>query len=195
MVERANKFAGKCGICGQTVEAGAGILTGRPGSWGVKHAPSKWIGSPVSGGFVGGCPEKVEAPAPVEEKADPERGVYVTATGQLVRVAIARGSRKAYGLTWHARGATSGEWKYEGRAILSQIVRPVTADEAAAFGHDAGQCIYCGLSLDDARSVAMGYGPTCAKNYGLPWGNKRQAVKVPTKAEAIAESLSLDLGA
>jgi len=189
MTERANKFAGKCRVCGQTVEAGAGLLTGRPGAWTVQHAAPKWVGSPVSGGFVGGCPEKVEAPAPVEAVADPERGVYVTATGQLVRVQLARGSRKAYGLTWHARGGHSGEWKYEGRAILAQIVRPISAEEAALFGHDAGQCVFCSLSLDDDRSVAMGYGPVCARNYGLPWGNKRQAVKVPGKAEAIAESV------
>jgi hypothetical protein len=30
-------------------------------------------------------------------------------------------------------------------------------------------CCYCGRLLNDPRSVRWGYGPTCAKNLGLPW--------------------------
>lgn len=55
-VPRANKHAGECGVCGEQVEAGAGLLTGQPGSWGVKHTHAEWKGSPVSGRYVGGCP-------------------------------------------------------------------------------------------------------------------------------------------
>ena len=55
---RANKFAGDCASCGLNVPAGAGILTGsRAAGWTVKHAAARWHGSPVSGRYVGGCPE------------------------------------------------------------------------------------------------------------------------------------------
>jgi uncharacterized protein DUF6011 len=32
-----------------------------------------------------------------------------------------------------------------------------------------GNCIFCGLPLKDTRSTANGYGPICAKHFGLPW--------------------------
>lgn len=44
---RANKYAGKCGLCGGQVAEGAGLLTGQRGSWGVSHKP-------------GECPERVD---------------------------------------------------------------------------------------------------------------------------------------
>jgi hypothetical protein len=28
--------------------------------------------------------------------------------------------------------------------------------------------------LNDARSIAVGYGPVCAEKFGLPWGETRQ---------------------
>jgi hypothetical protein len=50
----------------------------------------------------------------------------------------------------------------------------VTAQEARAFGYANDHCIACGLDLDDARSApskgGAGYGPTCARKYGWPWG-------------------------
>lgn len=33
-------------------------------------------------------------------------------------------------------------------------------------------CCFCGISLTDPRSIVMGYGPICAENYGLPWGEE-----------------------
>jgi hypothetical protein len=30
------------------------------------------------------------------------------------------------------------------------------------------RCSFCGLALTDEGSVFMGYGPICARNYGLP---------------------------
>lgn len=61
----SNKYAGDCEICGQRVEAGGGLAVGvtngrdRRGwrySWTVEHMPQQWVGSPVSGSWVGGCP-------------------------------------------------------------------------------------------------------------------------------------------
>lgn len=37
-------------------------------------------------------------------------------------------------------------------------------------GSVRGHCCFCGLELSDDRSVAVGYGPTCGKNFNLKWG-------------------------
>ena len=49
----------------------------------------------------------------------------------------------------------------------------------AAHGKSKGACVICGNALTDDRSTAAGYGPTCAKNWGLPWG---QTTILPTDA-------------
>lgn len=41
---------------------------------------------------------------------------------------------------------------------------------ASAHGHKTGSCCFCNRGLTDARSTEVGYGPTCADNYGLAWG-------------------------
>jgi hypothetical protein len=43
------------------------------------------------------------------------------------------------------------------------------AQVAAEHGRLHGACCFCNLPLKDARSTAVGYGPTCAENYGMPW--------------------------
>ena len=47
---------------------------------------------------------------------------------------------------------------------------PLKAAKAAA--NKLGCCSFCGGRLTDERSKSAGYGPTCAANYGLPWGDK-----------------------
>lgn len=63
-------------------------------------------------------------------------------------------------------------WVYNGRRILSSLSDEtrLSAEEAAAFGHDHGACVFCGRGLDDPTSVEHGYGPVCADKFGLPWG-------------------------
>lgn len=40
----------------------------------------------------------------------------------------------------------------------------------AAYAHESGNCCFCNRLLTTTESVSMGYGPHCAKRYGLPWG-------------------------
>lgn len=40
---------------------------------------------------------------------------------------------------------------------------------AKEYAKLTGRCCFCGRGLDDERSTAAGYGPVCAKHYGLPW--------------------------
>lgn len=46
-------------------------------------------------------------------------------------------------------------------------------EAVANHGRLTGQCCFCGQKLTDERSLAQGYGPVCAENYGLPWGEDR----------------------
>lgn len=48
---------------------------------------------------------------------------------------------------------------------------------AAAHGKLVGNCCFCNKTLEQEKSTNVGYGPTCAKKYNLPYGAK---VKGPT---------------
>ena len=43
---------------------------------------------------------------------------------------------------------------------------------AAEYGRITGNCSFCIHPLTDERSTTVGYGPVCARNYQLPWGDK-----------------------
>jgi hypothetical protein len=69
-----------------------------------------------------------------------------------------------------------------GRAITNEIRNALTelakdpAGMAAAHGKRTGNCCFCRRCLTDereGRSVEVGYGPICAKHYGLPWGEPK----------------------
>lgn len=61
--QRTNQHPAPCATCTHEVRAGAGLLTREydreagKGVWRVVHAPARWQGSPISGSWVGGCPE------------------------------------------------------------------------------------------------------------------------------------------
>lgn len=96
--------------------------------------------------------------------------VYATADGRFVKVAESK-TGNVYGKLWV--GPAWNDWEYSGKAILREITRTLTADEAAAWGHDHARCVFCSTKLakeGDGKSVDVGYGPICAEKYGLPWG-------------------------
>ena len=53
--------------------------------------------------------------------------------------------------------------------LLRELARH-PAETAAKHGKLTGKCCFCNTSLTDEKSTAVGYGPTCAKHYHLPWG-------------------------
>lgn len=92
--------------------------------------------------------------------------VYATVEGDFVKVAESKSGR-FYGKLW-----INGEW-VQTPSIINRIVRQLTAEEAAAWGHEHHKCVFCSRNLSDekdGRSVKVGYGPVCADKYGLPWG-------------------------
>lgn len=44
------------------------------------------------------------------------------------------------------------------------------AGVSAKYGKMTRNCCYCSKTLDTPESLAVGYGPVCAKHFGLPWG-------------------------
>jgi hypothetical protein len=43
---------------------------------------------------------------------------------------------------------------------------------AKKFAIETGACCFCGITIVNKHSLAVGYGPICAANYGLPWGEE-----------------------
>ena len=80
---------------------------------------------------------------------------------------------------WYGRVSPTGTWN-NNKAIspitmssLTALLTALATDPAATaakYGKLTGQCCFCSKPLTDARSVNVGYGSTCAKNYSLPWG-------------------------
>lgn len=54
--------------------------------------------------------------------------------------------------------------------LLALSADPVKV--ATEYGRKTGNCCFCRKPLKDARSTEVGYGSTCATNYGLAWGTK-----------------------
>jgi len=66
---------------------------------------------------------------------------------------------------------------YRGRDCDAEMYEWITTlvknlqDEALLFGQETGHCSFCYKELTDERSLKVGYGPVCAKNWGLDWGD------------------------
>lgn len=106
------------------------------------------------------------APAPSADE-----GLYMFDNGQVRKVYMTRNDRMACKvLRVHGDHATF-EYETGGRRIVADALAAGTAhlmtqDEAAAFGRQYSFCCNCAKYLDDDRSLAAGYGPTCAANMG-----------------------------
>jgi hypothetical protein len=115
----------------------------------------------------------VEAPAAPAPRPEITKGsVWVSRSGSLVRVRKARGG--SHLLAAELVGSDEGGvWEYRGGA--ARVIRelgclPASAERVALYGHRTGACVFCSHPIDDERSLAAGYGPICAGNFGLPWG-------------------------
>ena len=67
-----------------------------------------------------------------------------------------------------------------GRDLTPQVTAELVAlasdpdGKAGSYGRLTGCCCFCNTALTDERSIAVGYGPVCAKNFGLAWGSRHQ---------------------
>lgn len=83
--------------------------------------------------------------------------------GDVYRVVTSRNGRE------YAKIRTEGGWEYAAGAIryLSADTK-ATAEQAAEYGHQTGNCVFCMKGLERESSLYVGYGPVCAAKHGLP---------------------------
>lgn len=77
--------------------------------------------------------------------------------------------------TWYGRIHRDGRWEPSRNAAgwvtgALALIDEDPAGAAKAYGQRIGSCCFCSRELTTDESLAAGYGPTCAENYGLPWG-------------------------
>ena len=81
---------------------------------------------------------------------------------------------------WYGRVTKEGAWepaklsdqlKTDLSSILAQLATQ-PAQLAAKHGKLTGHCCFCNSELSDEKSTNVGYGPVCAKRWGLPHGSK-----------------------
>lgn len=107
--------------------------------------------------------------------------------GGTIKIKRAGGMSRYAGELMVTDGKTFGDNQYFGRIDASgkftpgrdltpdvaEVLRKLDADPAKAaaeHGHRTGSCCFCDKRLTDDRSTDAGYGPVCAKTWGLPWG-------------------------
>jgi hypothetical protein len=80
---------------------------------------------------------------------------------------------------WFGRILLDGAFQasQDGAAVpgLAKRLVEFAADPARVAGEDGrlhGRCCFCRQALTDERSTAVGYGKTCARHFGLPWGSR-----------------------
>lgn len=90
---------------------------------------------------------------------------------------------------WYGRVKLDGSYEPSGtvpsdidaQAIAARL-REFSADPVAVateHGKLTGRCCFCDIPLTDERSTAVGYGATCAKHWGMPWGERPTAFAEP----------------
>lgn len=63
--------------------------------------------------------------------------------------------------------STTPDWVTQ--LLVEFAADPITV--ARRYGRLTDSCSFCGKDLSDDRSTKVGYGPTCASRYQLPWGD------------------------
>lgn len=128
--------------------------------------------------------------------------VLMTQGGTEIRLSVAGEKAKHPGTVnvvnlhmkeWYGRIHLDGKWEVSNRCpppsdlwVLLVAFANQPAKVAASFGHLTGRCCFCNSGLTDERSTSVGYGPVCAKNWGLEWGNKETVKQMQFKLLEVA---------
>jgi hypothetical protein len=88
---------------------------------------------------------------------------------------------------------------YPSKQVTEELVAEIRrfqedpATYAAAHGKATGHCCFCNTKIEHPDSLAVGYGPICAKNYGLPHGGS--GITNPTNQDDDPKNLCSELEA
>lgn len=102
---------------------------------------------------------------------------------------VVHGSRKE----WAGRITREGVFQPKGQTpqFMVDFLKEMATDPiatAAKYGKLAGVCCFCHHPLTDERSTSVGYGPVCAKNWGLPWGENGATTTTTTTTKEAKET-------
>jgi len=104
---------------------------------------------------------------------------------------------------WYGRVLTDGTWTpnrandqggFTGRLttfVVEEVLGDLDADPAGVGklqGALTGSCCFCGRDLETRESVGAGYGPVCAKHFGLPWGKATVRAYAEIKSEVVTKT-------
>lgn len=123
-------------------------------------------------------------------------GILLSVAGAEIKLSLAcRGTYAGqvivaspeYGGAYYGR-VENGQF-YAGRSntpeVEKMLERMAVDPEGTAqeYGRLTGNCCFCSRPLKDERSTAVGYGSTCAHNFGLSWGSKASAFRSRVRNE------------
>lgn len=80
---------------------------------------------------------------------------------------------KAFGQNiWYGRVNVDGTWEksFKANDDIGGVLKELSLNPAAfatKYGHKHGHCCFCNKTLTQDNSVAAGFGPVCADNWGL----------------------------
>lgn len=174
---RTNNYGGKCVTCTTWVAEKKGRIEKVNGRWATFHLDGECVTAKVA--------------TPV---ADLENGLYLHDDGTVRKVYTTRNERQAVKVlvpqstgevnadgTPKLRGSfqyVQGGVRIVRDALAAGTAHVLTEAEAGAFGRQFSFCVNCGLYLDDDRSLAAGYGPTCAENNHWFYPTYEEASKI-----------------
>lgn len=195
-----NRFASSCARCGEHVPAGQGDLRLEGKGWKVYCAtippcqprPAVVATTREQVGDLSGimtlfakARTHLKFPAIViDVPTVPGLSIRLNVAGDRARepgsltVVDAERDETTGQRDWLGRVSLSGHWQPNrgpDAAAIGARLREFAAEPAriaAEYGRLHGICCFCRKSLKDERSTAVGYGKTCAENFGQPWGAK-----------------------
>jgi len=112
--------------------------------------------------------------------------IRISVAGEYARVpgSLNVAANGGYPSEWYGRILRDGSFVPSAKVTTPTTMLPALrafaenpAEIAAAHGRLTGKCCFCNNGLKDERSTATGYGPVCARNYGLSWGARRSPAR------------------
>lgn len=137
--------------------------------------------------------------------------LYLSVTGNKpVTVSVAGNKSKAPGTVnvvgagtypdniWYGRVSPEGVWskgfkQYQEQGEVEDLLKALSrnpAKAAKAYGTLSGCCCFCGKALTDEKSTAAGFGPVCAKNWGLQSEYKKATSFLDSEVEQVENAES-----
>lgn len=186
-----SRFAGKCAKCGGRIFAGTPVdWTKSGGTSTVRHLTDaecvasverdKQTAQPAVTAAFDGTRIAAFLNAAKARGLKFPKARFLAPGGEELRLALASDRSNAPGsinvtVAGEYRGRIKPDGSVQGRlgydTPLLDTIERIAADPvkaATAYGALMGACSFCGLPLTDAGSVEVGYGPVCAKHWGLP---------------------------